>query len=196
MWANIEQLKMNDMEDTGVSQVAVEPRLVLPQMIMTAKEYRQAKLLMSSRDKCHFLVSTDFVTASERQIEYERAKQKSSKIDALVAEVLARELGIERYMVVRVRNCFRGVQAVTDVEEVISAVTDVQEVILQVLNFDIKNSYLSPHTFSLHGRRVKKNGTLGKVPEGVTMRIGWVSRRRLDGTWMNLSARREALPCT
>jgi hypothetical protein len=107
----------------------------------------------------------------------DQRKEIDSEIDALSAAVLARELSIERFMVI---HYVRG---------------DGRETRLQVLSFDIhRRNFAAGWTWEFNGRGLRKDGTLGVRGEGFTLFDGVLRRRMLTGDWTTIiEAKQHAL---
>lgn len=100
----------------------------------------------------------------------EKREQASNQLADLNAAVLEREIGLKKYMVIRVER------------------DDGFTVQLQVLSF----SYFiyNMGMWSVSGRNIRKDGTLGLLNKGLAFRNARISRRLLDGSWVRLGLRR------
>lgn len=88
-------------------------------------------------------------------------------LETLASDVLARQLGLKKYMVVHARR------------------EGGYEERFQILAASITvNSY--HFVWDLDGRRVRMDGTLGEKPGGMNIDAGTITRRLLDGTWVEL----------
>lgn len=80
--------------------------------------------------------------------------------------MLKRYLGVGLYSVLHVRH------------------PDRPEALLQVLRVDVGfNDWNRRWLWSVHGRKLRKNGTLGFADAYTCFDLAAVRRRRLDGTW-------------
>lgn len=147
-----------------------------PALLMSQEELRRAKQLLRELSKHHEARRVDELKARADQKGYEhfRAARKAidTKIDSLAAEVLKRELGLERYMVIHAIR------------------TGGYEVRMQVLSFGIDREWRGPGwAWILDGRKLRKDHTLGELRECIYMDSGVIRRRRLDGAWVALSVK-------
>lgn len=96
-----------------------------------------------------------------------------AKLERLAAEVLLRELGLERYMVLHVHR-HGGFEAK-----------------FQVLQLSVTNDFgrKGQWGWMLEGRSLNKNGKLGSKGRGVGFNIARIERRKLDGSWVRLKLR-------
>jgi len=86
----------------------------------------------------------------------------------LATTVLCRELGLERFMVIHTLR------------------SDGHEKRMQLLTMGFQHDRWSGRSrwmWALHGRRLRKNGTIGDADDWTCIDAGCISRRRLDGTW-------------
>lgn len=113
--------------------------------------------------------------ARERKVGYEDFRAGceaiNKKLEALAFEVLGRELGLQRYMVVRVDD---GLNADT-----LQAI----EVGL-ICPFDSEGMH-----WKIVGRGMRKDGKLGSNWTHTSFTRARIERRRLDGTWELLAPR-------
>lgn len=146
-----------------------------PVSLMQPVELRLAKRLLKKLVQHHEEVRADAQKPRSEQKGYEafRAvrKQLDAEVDRLSAQVLGRELGLERYMVIHLRR------------------HDGYESRLQVLEFGVRwerewgrNDWM----WDLAGRKPRKDGTLGSLPSSVGFDRAQIIRRRLDGAWESL----------
>lgn len=91
------------------------------------------------------------------------------QMDVLASEVWKREVGLERYSVIRVAR-------------------DSLDYRFQVLSFSFCRDFgrWGEWAWSLHGRSLRKNETLGHSSKGLSFREAHLVRRYLDGTWCQL----------
>lgn len=127
-----------------------------PMLLMDKTELRLAKKLIRQIDRGN------------------KREQASSQLADLNAAVLEREIGLKKYMVIRVER------------------DDGLTIQLQALSFSI--SYLRGYIdgwWDVSGRNIRKDGTLGLRDEGLAFRNARISRRLLDGSWARLGLRRD-----
>lgn len=146
-----------------------------PVRLMASGEFAKAKRLLSKLERHHERVRRDAeLPSSERKgYEFHRDERKAidDELDALAAKVLARELGLERYMVIHTVR------------------TDGHEKHMQLLSMGFQDDRWNRRSrwmWSLHGRRLRKDGTIGDRPDWTCIGTGVISRRQLDGTWIHL----------
>lgn len=146
-----------------------------PIRLMQPTELRQAKSLLRKLSRHHERVRADAEKPKAEQKDYEAFSavrmQLHADVDRLSAQVLGRELGLERYMVIRLQR------------------HDGYESRLQVLEFGVRwerewgrNYWM----WDLEGRKPRKDGTLGSLPAFASFDRAQISRRRLDGAWESL----------
>ncbi len=104
---------------------------------------------------------------------YERHRAKLQavhrRLEELAEVALKREVGLERFMVVRVLR------------------DDAYERGLQVLTLCLRDGFRGFRwAWELSGRVIRQNGTLGLKSETTFFDMGVVTRRKLDGTWERL----------
>jgi len=127
-----------------------------PMLLMDKTELRLAKKLIRQIDRGN------------------KREQALGQLADLNAAVLEREIGLKKYMVIRVER------------------DDGFTIQLQALSFSI--SYFSGYIdgcWDVSGRNIRKDGTLGLRDEGLTLRNARISRRLLDGSWVKLGLRRD-----
>ena len=125
-----------------------------PLLLMTKTELRLAKKLIKQSD------------------DDDKREQASNRLAELSEVVLGREIGLKKYMVIRVER------------------EDGFTLQLQVLSFLI--SYFRGYigVWNVSGRNIRKDGTLGLRDEGLAFRNARISRRMLDGSWATLQLRK------
>jgi len=153
-----------------------DPQIFPPALLMSREEFRRAKRLLQDLNKHHEARRIDELKPRADQTSYEhfRAARKEidTKIDLLAEEVLKRELGLERYMVIHAIR------------------TGGREVHMQVLSFGIDSAWRVPGwAWILDGRKLRKDHTLGELHEYMYIDSGIIRRRRLDGEWVPLSVK-------
>lgn len=153
-----------------------EEQIFPPALLMSQEERRRAKQLLRELSKHYEARRVDELKARADQKGYEhfRAARKTidTNIDSLAAEVLKRELGLERYMVIHAIR------------------TGGHKVHMQVLSFGIDGEWRRPGwAWILCGRKLRKDQTLGELPEYMHIDSGVIRRRRLDGEWVALSVK-------
>lgn len=148
-----------------------------PALLMQSAELRQAKRYLKQLEKHYEARRLDETKPKVAQLGFEvwRAERNSidAKIDLLAEAVLKRELGLEKYMVVHV---FRS---------------GGHELLFQALSFGFncgwRSSGRSLWMWELRGRKLRKDGTLGYLDDGMSFDTGWIKRRKLDGSWVPLT---------
>lgn len=148
-----------------------------PALLMQPAELRQVKRYLKQLEKHHEARHLDETKPKVAQLEFEvwRVERNSIdvKIDLLAAAVLQRELGLEKYMVIHV---FRS---------------DGHEALFQALSFGFHFGWRSsgrlPWMWEIRGRKLRKDGTLGCLNDGMSFDTGWIKRRKLDGSWAQLT---------
>lgn len=142
---------------------------------MQAAELRQAKRLLGQLERLHEAWRQREATPRfDDEANREKTNSIQAKIDTLAATVLARALGIERYMVLHL---------VRD---------DGYESRFQVLSMGILWGWTYDGVrwmWQFEGRRLRKDGTLGHLPGGMSLDAGLIERRCLDGAWVALTLR-------
>lgn len=146
-----------------------------PIRLMKPAELRQAKSLLRKLSRHHERVRADAEKPKAEQKGYEALRavrtQLYAEVDRLSAQVLGRELGLERYMVIHLQR------------------HDGYESRLQVLEFGVRWEWewgRNDWMWDLAGRKPRKDGTLGSLPSSVGFDRAKIIRRRLDGTWESL----------
>ena len=124
-----------------------------PLLLMDKTELRLAKKLIKQLD------------------DENKRKQTSDRLAELSEVVLGREIGLKKYMVIRVER------------------DDGFTLQLQVLSFSI--SYFRGYMdgWDVIGRNLRKDETLGLRDEWLSFRSAHISRRLLDGSWTKLALR-------
>lgn len=146
-----------------------------PIRLMQPVELRLAKRLLKKLAQHHEAVRADAQNPRSEQKGYEAIRavrrQLDAEVDRLSAQVLGRELGLERYMVIHLQR------------------HDGYESRIQVLEFGVRwerewgrNYWM----WDLEGRKPRKDGTLGSLPARASFDRAQISRRRLDGAWESL----------
>lgn len=139
-----------------------------PSLVFSRAEYAEVRRLMQKKE------------ALGRDIEARQSEAWTTldrRIEQLAAGALQRHIGIERYMVL-------------DVER-----DDGYRTVLQVLNVDLHTRWADgPFTWSLSGRALRKNQTLGTIPESTSFDSARILRRTLSGTWVPLTPRPKRQP--
>lgn len=144
-----------------------------PEQMMQPAELKQARRLLRRLDRLHAEVTENGnLPRHQRKDDEQLTKRRhllDSELDALCAVTWKREVGLERYSVLHAR---RG-----DFEAR-----------FQLLSFDVSDSsgWAGKWMWSLNGRALRKDGTLGFNHEGIGFRFALLSRRHLDGIWREL----------
>lgn len=108
-----------------------------------------------------------------RQIDDENKREHaSSQLAELSEAVLEREIGLKKYMVIKVER------------------EDGFTLQLQALSFSVSHYTGHADSWLISGRNIRKDGKLGKCDIGLSFRSALVSRRQLDGSWTALTLRK------
>lgn len=155
---------------------ALELEWLAPDRFMQPVERRRIRQLLRQQDSIHQqerqLDDEKRLTPVQREKLRARWRASHDKLGKLSADMLQRYLGVGRYSVLRVRR------------------DDDLETLLQVLRTDVVfNDWNRRWMWCVHGRRLRKNGTLGFAEAYAFFDFAEVQRRRLDGTWQRV------LPC-
>lgn len=106
------------------------------------------------------------LTPAQREKLNAKWRASQARLEELSADMLKRYLGVGRYSVLHVRR------------------PDGLETLLQVLTVAVEfNDWNRRWLWCVHGRKLRKNGTLGFVDDFTCFGMADVRRRRLDGTW-------------
>lgn len=125
-----------------------------PLLLMDKTELRLAKKLIKQLD------------------DENKCKQASDRLADLSEVVLGREIGLKKYMVIRVER------------------DDGFTLQLQALSFSISNFRGYMDGWDVSGRNLRKDETLGLRDEWLAFRNAHISRRLLDGSWETLALRK------
>lgn len=142
----------------------------LPELMMQRGELTKARRLLRKLTRIHEQSERDDAMLKSARKGYEHfARLRGmvwAEMDALAAEVWKREVGLERYSVVRVQR-------------------EDAEFSLQVLKFSFRDGvpWREHWMWELDGRALRKDGSLGLKGMGVGLRFASLHRRHLDGTW-------------
>lgn len=146
-----------------------------PNRMMLPSEFLAAgKLLRKSEKLRERWRSTDWgkdLTPTQQRVLSAKRSEVDEELERLSSAVLARQLGLKKYMVVHVRRD--------------SGYEDKFQLLSTSVRF---NGTYRGYRFmwDLEGRQLRKNGTLGHRPGGMSIDAGSIIRRRLDGTWVEL----------
>lgn len=171
------RLDQNDHMRSSLSQSHMTPdNDFSPTTLMASVELGKARRLLSKLERHHERVRLDAELPSSKRKGYESYREERNAIDqeldALASNVLARELGLERYMVIHTIR------------------SDRHERHMQLLSMGFQNdrwSYRSRWMWTLYGRCLRKDETIGDKRDWTCIDAGVISRRQLDGTWTQLS---------
>lgn len=147
-----------------------------PALLMSAVEMQRAKRLLAELKRHHEARQLDDLRprAAQKGFEHFRAVGQAiyKKMDLLAAEVLQRELGLERYMVIHVIR------------------EGGYQIRMQILEFGFDDGRYggrqSRWMWKLEGRKLRKDDTLGELRDGMCLGIGVILRRKLNGVWESL----------
>ena len=139
--------------------------VVRPEKIMRKDELRLAKQLLRDQAKFREDQPSDI---------FELNRQKTFKsLESLCSAVLEREIGIQRYMVIRATR------------------SDGYQKTLQVMSFSLIEDFGLRRclAWAIFGRSLRKDGTIGVRHDCFMFDDINVERRVLDGTWIQLTKR-------
>jgi hypothetical protein len=148
-------------------------QLFLPELMMQRAELANARRLLGKLSRIHEQSEGGGALPNPERKGYEHfAKLREliwAEMDALAAEVWKREVGLERYSVVRVYR-------------------EDAEYSLQVLSFSFRDGlpWQEQWMWELGGRALRKDGSLGFNNISVGLRVANLYRRHLDGVWRGL----------
>ncbi len=148
-------------------------QLFLPELMMQRGELAHARRLLRKLSRIDERSRLDEVLpkASQKDPMFFSKLRKPiwSDMDRLAANVWEREVGLERYSVVRVRR-------------------DDLDYRMQVLSFSFADGrpWQERWLWHLMGRALRKDGTLGSRNAHIGFRIADLERRHLDGVWRPL----------
>jgi hypothetical protein len=134
---------------------------VSPSRLMTPAELRTARALFRKQRR--------LTAGRSKSASIDELERLQMQLASLAENVLRRDLGLYRYMVIEVRRSDRSKK-------------------LQVLEFDVDLTL--PEQWRLSGRNVKANGTLGAQRVSAVLWYGTVFRRELTGEWTPLMPRK------
>lgn len=150
-----------------------------PETMMVRAESSKARRLLRKQDVVHGESELNRALPKAEQKDFDlfsqRHKVLSAELDALCATVWKREVGLERYTVLHAR---RG-----DFESR-----------FQVLSFSVSDNrrWSDQWMWSLYGRALRKDETLGFKDGSIGFRQACLMRRHLDGAWRELRWQSEA----
>lgn len=140
---------------------------------MQRGELAKARRLLRKLSRIHEQSDLDEASPKPARKGYEHFSKLReavwAEMDTLAAEVWKREVGLERYSVVRVQR-------------------ENAEYSLQVLSFAFWHDpvWREHWMWELKGRALRKDGSLGLKDIDVGLRFVGLHRRHLDGTWHEL----------
>lgn len=125
-----------------------------PLLLMTRTELRLAKKLIKQSD------------------DEDKRKQASARLDELSEVVLGREIGLKKFMVIRIER------------------DDDLTIQLQALSISVSHTHGYIYGWEIYGRNIRKDGTLGRRDEYAYFITASISHRLLDGNWTTLPLRK------
>jgi hypothetical protein len=159
------------------TQVQDEVFDLRPRTLMTAAERRTASRAIRAMQAHQQRRVADLGKPARDRLGFERLRVEvrpiEEEIEALALDVLEREVGLEKFMVVKLHD-ERGTFS------------------LQVLSVGLSTWNPASPLWQLSGRGIRKDGTLGATEESVGLDVARIERRKLDGTWELLIPRKRA----
>lgn len=154
----------------GMKQEDLEMEWLAPDRFMQPVERRRVRYLLRQKsrisDEERQLADENRMTPALREKFRAKWRAAHDKLGVLAADMLKRYLGIGRYSVLRIKQ------------------PNERETLLQVLRTDVTfHDWNHRWLWCVHGRRLRKNGTLGFADAFTCFDIADVRRRQLDGTW-------------
>ena len=151
----------------------IEFEWLAPDLFMQPEERRRIRQLLRQQKSLSGQQRhpADDIRLTSAQREKLNAKWRAShvRLEEVSADMLKRYLGVGRYSVLHVRH-LNGT-----------------ETLLQVLRVNIEfDDWNRRWLWCVHGRKLRKNGTLGFVDVFTCFDMADVRRRRLDGTWQRV----------
>jgi len=148
----------------------IELEWLSPDRFMRSEERRRVRQLLrqhkSLSDQKWPTAGDIRLTPAQREKLDAKWRASHARLDELSADMLKRYLGVGLYSVLHVRH------------------PDRPDALLQVLRVNVGfNDWNRRWRWSVHGRKLRKNGTLGFADAYVCFDLADVRRRRLDGTW-------------
>jgi hypothetical protein len=135
-----------------------------PEDLMSPSEAKEAGRLLRRLDKAHRSMGEDTEDLRSCRITLQ------SRIAVLARAILHRHIGLQRHMVV-------------DVER-----DGGYRVVLQVLEMSLhQRTGPSDWMWSLEGRALRKDKTLGSLRAGISFTRARIARRKLTGEWLRLA---------
>lgn len=156
-----------------MTQEEIEFEWLAPDRFMQPAERRRVRYLLRQKnrisDEERRLADENRMTPALHEKFRARWRAAHDKLEELAADMLKRYLGIGRHSVLRIRQ------------------PNERETLLQVLRGDVTfHDWNRRWLWCVHGRRLRKNGTLGFADVFTCFDIADVRRRRLDGTWQRI----------
>jgi hypothetical protein len=142
-------------------------KLLVPEVILAPEALREVRLLL--RKSAHaWKRYTDSRYKEERH--REAGRRIHGDISAICEKALARKVGLKKFMVIEVTDA------------------DGRQTKLQYLGVSVYRDVRKGRMlrWSLTGRSVRMDGTLGKNDESCVVLYDAIRRRKLDGTWVYL----------
>lgn len=148
----------------------IELEWLAPDRFMQPGERRRIRQLLrqqkSLSDRERYPVGDIRLTSSQREKLSAKWRASHAKLEEFSADMLKRYLGVGRYSVLHIRH------------------PNGPGILLQVLRVDVEfNDWNRRWMWCVHGRKLRKNGTLGFADAFTCFDFADVQRRRLDGTW-------------
>lgn len=146
-----------------------------PVRMMQEAELRQAMRLLRSlegRDRKWWAAMQSGSPASVVTALREKRQEVEDQLQVLAGAIIDRQLGVRKYMVL---------ELVRD-----DGHQDRFQVLAVTLRFHSTYSARLLWLWNLQGRSLRKDGSLGSRPGGMSLEAGTIRRRRLDGTWTEL----------
>lgn len=141
--------------------------------MMQRTELSKAHRLLRKLDRVHTQSRFDDTLPKSEQQGYQHFTKLRepfwAEMEVLAENVWKREVGLERYSVIRV-------------------VREDMEFRLQILRFSLVDNYAMRGLWAwrLDGRALRKDGTLGVNDATAVFRLANLQRRHLDGVWREL----------
>lgn len=151
----------------------IEFEWLTPDLFMQPEERRRIRQLLRQQKSLgdqQWRPADDIrLTSAQRDKLHAKRRASHARLEELSADMLKRYLGVGRYSVLHVRH-LNG-----------------SEALLQLLRVNVGfNDWKRRWLWCVHGRKLRKNGTLGFADAFTCFDIADVRRRRLDGTWQRV----------
>ena len=151
----------------------VEFECLAPDRFMQPAERSRIRRLMRQQKSLHDQqwqpANGERLTPAQREKLNARWRASHAKLEVLCTDMFKRYLNVGKYSVLHVRR------------------PDGLETLLQVLRVNVTfHEWNRRWLWRVHGRKLRKNGTLGFADAHVCFDIADVRRRQLDGTWQHV----------